>query len=414
MKSTGSSWLKFGLFSVGLGQSFVFVIVPPLARDLGMTEIQTSLVFAFSAIAWALTSASWGRASDRYGRRNIAMLGLIGYAASLVTMITPLFLVEKNILDVVFLFPLLIFGRLLNGLLGSATRPAAFAYVADNSSRDKRTVKFARLESSFLLGTVAGPLIGGFLILITKETPFYVFSFMALIASIGIYFNIDNTSSHKKTIEPSEKISWLSKSIWPFLALASIASLTQASLLQSIGFFIFDTFSYLDDLPIIVSMSFALLSISTIVSQYLFTDAFPISNFKLLIYGSFLIMFSYITMGYFSKISIYFLSITINGLGAGMLRPALSSALSLSQTPENQGSAAGYLGSVYPIGHMLTPIIAMPIYAINPSFLYYFSSILCISLIIFIISHPIFRMNNENEKSIINSCLLYTSPSPRD
>ncbi|MAD47992.1 MAG: MFS transporter, partial [Gammaproteobacteria bacterium] len=275
--------------------------------------------------------------------------------------------------------------------------------VADNSSRDKRTVKFARLESSFLLGTVAGPLIGGFLILITKETPFYVFSFMALIASIGIYFNIDNTSSHKKTIEPSEKISWLSKSIWPFLALASIASLTQASLLQSIGFFIFDTFSYLDDLPIIVSMSFALLSISTIVSQYLFTDAFPISNFKLLIYGSFLIMFSYITMGYFSKISIYFLSITINGLGAGMLRPALSSALSLSQTPENQGSAAGYLGSVYPIGHMLTPIIAMPIYAINPSFLYYFSSILCISLIIFIISHPIFRMNNENEKSTINS-----------
>ena len=403
MKSTGSSWLKFGLFSVGLGQSFVFVIVPPLARDLGMTEIQTSLVFAFSAIAWALTSASWGRASDRYGRRNIAMLGLIGYAASLVTMITPLFLVEKNIIDVVFLFPLLIFGRLLNGLLGSATRPAAFAYVADNSSRDKRTVKFARLESSFLLGTVAGPLIGGFLILITKETPFYVFSFMALIASIGIYFNIDNTSSHKKTIEPSEKISWLSKSIWPFLALASIASLTQASLLQSIGFFIFDTFSYLDDLPIIVSMSFALLSISTIVSQYLFTDAFPISNFKLLIYGSFLIMFSYITMGYFSKISIYFLSITINGLGAGMLRPALSSALSLSQTPENQGSAAGYLGSVYPIGHMLTPIIAMPIYAINPSFLYYFSSILCISLIIFIISHPIFRMNNENEKSTINS-----------
>ena len=403
MQSTGSSWLKFGLFSVGLGQSFIFVIVPPLARDLGMTEIQISLVFAFSAIAWALTSATWGRASDRYGRRNIAMLGLIGYAASLVTMITPLFLVEKNILDVVFLFPLLIFGRLLNGLLGSATRPAAFAYVADNSSRDKRTVKFARLESSFLLGTVAGPLIGGFLILITKETPFYVFSFMALIASIGIYFNIDNTSSHKKIIEPSEKISWLSKSIWPFLALASIASLTQASLLQSIGFFIFDTFSYLDDLPIIVSMSFALLSISTIVSQYLFTDAFPISNFKLLIYGSFLIMFSYITMGYFSKISIYFLSITINGLGAGMLRPALSSALSLSQTPENQGSAAGYLGSVYPIGHMLTPIIAMPIYAINPSFLYYFSSILCISLIIFIISHPIFRMNNENEKSTVNS-----------
>jgi MFS family permease len=395
MKSHGSSWLKFGLFSVGLGQSFVFVIVPPLARDLGMTEVQTSLVFAISAIAWALTSASWGRASDRYGRRNIAILGLVGYSLSMITMITPLFLVERNILDVAFLFPLLIFGRLFNGLIGSATRPAAFAYVADTSSRDRRTVKFARLESSFLLGTVAGPLIGGFLILITKETPFYVFSLMALIASIGIYFNLENNSIHKKSEEITVKISWLSKSIWPFLFLASVASLCQASLLQSIGFYIFDTFSYLDDLSIVVSMSFVLLSISTIVSQYLFTDAFPLSNFKLLIFGVFLIMFSYFTMGYYTKISIYYLSITINGLGAGMLRPALSSALSLSQTPENQGSAAGYLGSVYPIGHILTPIIAMPIYAINPAYLYYFSSLLCICLIAFIMVHPIFKNNHE-------------------
>ena len=36
MTNKGSSWLKFGLFTVGLGQSFVFVIVPPLARDLGL------------------------------------------------------------------------------------------------------------------------------------------------------------------------------------------------------------------------------------------------------------------------------------------------------------------------------------------------------------------------------------------
>ena len=110
-------------------------------------------------------------------------------------MITPLFLVEKNLLDLVFLFPLLVFGRMLNGLLGSATRPASFAYVADTSSEDKRTVKFARLESSFLIGTVAGPLIGGFLILISKETPFYVFSILGIIASVGIYINLENKPS---------------------------------------------------------------------------------------------------------------------------------------------------------------------------------------------------------------------------
>ena len=391
MRSSASTWLKFGLFTVGLGQSFVFVIVPPLARDLGLSEVQASLVFAFSAVAWALTSAAWGRASDKYGRRNIAILGLIGYSASLLAMIIPLFLVEKNLLDIVFLFPLLVFGRMLNGLIGSATRPATYAYVADTSSREKRTLKFARLESSFLVGTVAGPLIGGFLILITKETPFYVFSVLALIASIGIYKNVDNSSKDKETVLKSEKISWKSNTVWPFLILASISSLCLASLIQTIGFYLFDVFPNIEDLPILISMTFALLSISTIVSQYLFTDAFPLSNSKLLLCGVLLLLFSYITMALFPKISIYYLSIIINGIGGGMLRPAISSSLSLSQTPEHQGIAAGYLGSVYPVGHILTPVLAMPIYAINPSYLYYFSAMLCLICFIFIISHPIFR-----------------------
>ena len=388
MNFTGSSWLKFGLFTVGLGQSFVFVLVPPLARDLGLSEVQTSSIFAISAMAWALTSAFWGRASDRYGRRNIAILGLIGYAISLIALITPLFLAEKNILNLTLLFPALILGRLINGLLGSATRPASFAYVADITTKEKRTVKFARMESSFLVGTVVGPLVGGFLFLITKETPFYLFSFLAMIAAIGIYFNLEPSDRSYKKSKDKSKIKWYSQTIWPFLSVAAVLSLCQASLLQSIGFYITDLFSYLDDLPILISMTFTLLAISTIASQYFFTDAFPINNFNLLLFGTLTLIFSYFTMAFLQSISIYYLSVILLGIGFGMTRPALASSLSIAQSPENQGTAAGYLGSVIPIGHMTTPFIAMPIYAYNPSYLYYFSSILCITLILFIITHP--------------------------
>jgi len=391
MSISGSSWLKFGLFTVGLGQSFVFVLVPPLARDLGLSVIQTSSIFAISAFAWALTSAFWGRTSDKYGRRNIAILGLLGYAISLIALITPLFLVERNILHVAYLFPALVLGRLINGLVGSATRPASFAYVADTSTKEKRTLKFARLESSFLLGTVAGPLLGGFLFLITNETPFYVFSFFALVAAFGIYRELDNTNIKKENNNEQTKINWYSKTILPFLIYAAILSLCQASLLQSIGFYITDLFNTFENLPTLISMTFALLSISTIVSQYIFTDAFPMKNFNLLLFGTVLLIFSYSTMAFFQSISVYYLSIIILGFGFGMTRPALASSLSLAQTPENQGSAAGYLGSVIPIGHMTTPFIAMPIYAINPAYLYYFSSILCIGLVLFIIFQPTIR-----------------------
>ena len=395
MSISGSSWLKFGLFTVGLGQSFVFVLVPPLARDLGLSEIQTSSIFAISALAWATTSAFWGRISDKYGRRNIAILGLVGYSISLIALITPLFLAQKNLLNVTLLFPALVLGRLINGLVGSATRPASFAYIADITSKDNRTVKFARLESSFLLGTVAGPLVGGFLFLISNETPFYVFSGLAFIAAIGIYRKQDSVTKTKNTIKKLNKINWYSSTIWPFLAFAAVLSLCQASLLQSIGFYITDLYSDFDNLPTLISMTFALLSISTIVSQYIFTDAFPMNNFNLLLFGTLLLIFSYFTMAFYQTISVYYLSIIVLGFGFGMTRPALASSLSLAQSPENQGSAAGYLGSVIPIGHMTTPFIAMPIYSINPAYLYYFSSVLCITLIIFIISQPILKKSGS-------------------
>ena len=395
MSISGSSWLKFGLFTVGLGQSFVFVLVPPLARDLGLSEIQTSSIFAISALAWATTSAFWGRTSDKYGRRNIAILGLVGYSISLIALITPLFLAQKNLLNVTLLFPALVLGRLINGLVGSATRPASFAYIADITSKDNRTVKFARLESSFLLGTVAGPLVGGFLFLISNETPFYVFSGLAFIAAIGIYRKLDSVTKKKNTVKKLNKINWYSSTIWPFLAFAAVLSLCQASLLQSIGFYITDLYSDFDNLPTLISMTFALLSISTIVSQYIFTDACPMNNFNLLLFGTLLLIFSYFTMAFFQTISVYYLSIIVLGFGFGMTRPALASSLSLAQSPENQGSAAGYLGSVIPIGHMTTPFIAMPIYSINPAYLYYFSSVLCITLIIFIISQPILKKSGS-------------------
>lgn len=397
--SNPTGWLKFGLFSVGLGQSFAFVLVPPLARDLGLSVIETSSIFAISAIAWAVTSASWGRASDRYGRRNIAIIGLIGYSVSIIALITPLFLVEKNVLDFAYLLPLLVLGRLINGLIGSATRPAAFAYMADISDRSKRTKKFARLESSFLIGTIMGPMIGGFLFLYSKTLPFYAFALCGGIAAIGILLTFPKNIKQKTTEKVISKLSFKDSSVWPFLVLAALFSLCQASLLQSIGFFITDVFSTEKDLPLVISLTFGLLSISTVVSQYIFTDLKPIANNKLLIYGTFLLAISYIQAGLSTSIALFYLAMMVNGMGAGMVRPANAAALSIAQTPDDQGTAAGYLGSVIPIGHILTPLVAMPIYQYAPHYLYYFSAFLCFIALLFIIGHPILRDHEQTSAS---------------
>jgi MFS family permease len=313
-----------------------------------------------------------------------------------------LFLVEQKILDLVYLLPLLVLGRLINGLVGSATRPAAFAYMADISERAKRTKKFARLESSFLIGTIMGPMLGGFLFLYSKSLPFYVFAFCGFVAAIGIFLTFPKHIFPTKMVDKTiRKLSYKDKSVWPFLFIAALSSLCQASLLQSIGFYITDIFSEEKDLPLVISLTFVVLSISTVVSQYIFTDLKPIANNKLLIYGTSLITVSYMMAASASSIALFYLAMMINGFGGGMFRPANASSLSLAQTPDNQGTAAGYLGSVMPIGHVLTPIVAMPIYQFGPQYLYFFSASLCFISLLFIIGHPLLR-DHEQTSTITN------------
>ncbi|HEX5515453.1 MAG TPA: hypothetical protein VFY81_13730, partial [Gammaproteobacteria bacterium] len=50
-----------GLVSVGMGQSLMFAILPPVARNLGLSEVQVGVIFAVSGVLWVLSSPFWGR-----------------------------------------------------------------------------------------------------------------------------------------------------------------------------------------------------------------------------------------------------------------------------------------------------------------------------------------------------------------
>src|SRR5262245_44816382 len=71
------------LVSVGMGQSMLFSVLPPAARELGISPFQVSTIFATSASIWVFVSPAWGRRSDVAGRRAIIIVGLVGYALSM-------------------------------------------------------------------------------------------------------------------------------------------------------------------------------------------------------------------------------------------------------------------------------------------------------------------------------------------
>ena len=56
--------LLVGMFSTGMGQTIIYVVLPPIAREIGLLDFQVGVVFMGSAFFWVLMGSYWGRLSD--------------------------------------------------------------------------------------------------------------------------------------------------------------------------------------------------------------------------------------------------------------------------------------------------------------------------------------------------------------
>ena len=76
------SVLVAGLVTYAMGQSLLFVIFGPVARDIGLSENQFGLVLSISNLVLVLSSPFWGRLSQKMGRKPVFIIGLGLYALS--------------------------------------------------------------------------------------------------------------------------------------------------------------------------------------------------------------------------------------------------------------------------------------------------------------------------------------------
>ncbi len=350
------------MLSVGLGQSLVFTSIPILARENGLNEVQVSMVFGISAFAWFFTSPLWGRYSDKFGTRIIAVIGTLGYSANMMLIILPLYLFENGILSSAMLFPALVASRLIYGLFGSATRPALFGYAGRISSPENRSVVFSNLESGFVLGTVLGPLIGAFMFRYTNnELPFILFGLIGLLVAIQLNIRLRNTQDTEALGKKPLRLSLQNP-------VSSFSSISQAIIFQTMGFFIFDRLGFnAQDSAVYVSICFGVWSVSVVVTQSMINPLFK-SLKTMMLLGPILSGVSFIAV------------IFSDDLFA-------NSALSLSHSKEYQSSAAGLLGSTLPIGHMIAPLF-VSLYLINFAYVYLFSAVICLITIGFTLMHP--------------------------
>lgn len=148
---------------VGLG--IIVPVLPELIEQLtggGVADaavIGGYLVFVYALMQFVF-SPVLGNLSDRFGRRPVLLLSLLGLTADYLLMgFAPV---------VAFLYV----GRFLSGISGAAVATAT-AYIADITPPDKRAQRFGLIGAAFGLGFIIGPVIGGELGEYGPRVPFY-------------------------------------------------------------------------------------------------------------------------------------------------------------------------------------------------------------------------------------------------
>ena len=142
--------LMFTAFVDMVGSSMIFPLVPYYATRMGATGLMVGVILAAFSVAQLLSASSWGRFSDRYGRRPAILLGLIVSAVAYIV-----FAYTDSL-------ALLLISRFVQGI-GAGTVGVLQAYVADTMREDERAKSLGWLSAATSFGVVVGPALGSFL-----------------------------------------------------------------------------------------------------------------------------------------------------------------------------------------------------------------------------------------------------------
>jgi len=360
--------LLFGLVTYGVGQSLLYVVFGPLARDIGLSELQFGILISSSNVAVVMFSPMWGRTSESKGRKRIFILGLIGYAAGYSLLAFGIQIGLWALLASTPLFLMLLAARLVYGTLASAITPAATAYIADTTDASNRAAGMALVAASGGIGTIIGPALGGLLAQLGPVVPMYAASILAVIAAVLSSMKLTEPPRH---VDASSKIkvSVFDRRIFPYLLGWFVIFMVFTAVQVITAFYIEDRFGVTEREDVIKVASIALLSMAlvTLVVQIVVMQVWKLSP-KFLLRSAFFI-FSIVLIFFANVSSLMGLYLSFAGMGMAfaLAAPGLNAAASLAVEPREQGAVAGWLSSAPAFGMIFGPALGGLVYNFAPN-----------------------------------------------
>lgn len=330
-----------------IGFGMVLPLLPSYAARMGGTPGNIGLLVAsYSAIQFILAPL-WGRVSDRIGRRPVLLIGLAGSVASYLV-----FAFANSL-------PLLLLSRILDGGSG-ATINVAQAYLADETTPEKRTKAMGMVGAAFGLGFIVGPILGGITSAIGTTLPGIIAAVITAI-NLGLAWRVlpESVPAVVAADAPTARTPWRSLA-------APVAVLFLATLAFSVMYVVFPLFGELrfGASRSVVSYWFAYVGLATAIVQggllgRLVTRLGEVGVARLgagVMAVGFLLIPPAGTLG--APGPLFYTALALLGAGFGMAGPAMIGLASRRAAATVQGRTLGVTQSASSLARIIGPIVA--------------------------------------------------------
>jgi ACDE family multidrug resistance protein len=384
-------------FIMVFGNSMIIPVFPQIRAALDISLFQVALLVTYYSVAASIFIPVFGFISDHIKRKTVIIFALVlyGIGGSFIGFLV-LFAQRPDI------FPLILAGRVVQGIGAAGMSPIAMALVGDIFTTEERAKALGLIEASNIFGKVISPILGAALALIAWFAPFFVYLSFAVPALVAVVFIITEPEDKPKT--PFKKYFSDLKKIF-----TKNGQFLWASYLTAWASFLvlFGVLAYLSDVletryqlhgvlkGAIIAIPVTAWTISSFASGYYLQK--KTSGLKyFVIVGIFLLGAAAVAIPYMNKLYLFLLAAFLMGLGGGLVIPPLTILVTNCAPTQERGGIMSFYGSIRFFGVAVGPPLFSWLLDFNTKAPFWMSGALAMSIFFILL-----RLNN---KEIIELC----------
>ncbi|OYX35141.1 MAG: hypothetical protein B7Y99_04665 [Caulobacterales bacterium 32-69-10] len=393
------------LFSVSatgaIGLTGMQSVLPAIAREVGIPDVEMVSIFALSSLLWAVSSPFWAREADRRGQKPLILMGELALGASMLLCGLAVLLGSHRWIGPTAVFVMLLLSRALFGLIGAAAPPATQAFVAHRTSRADRTRAVSLLAGAFGLGTIIGPAVAPLFVLpfVGLAGPLFAFGIAGMVMVVIAARVLPQTPPQPARIldageaAPAKpKNLWFDRRLAPFLVFGFLAVSCQSMMSQVLGFMIIDRMQ----MPPLQAQGYTAVAmmagaLGTLLAQWGFIQMFRLTPRQLMRIGPAAAAAGGLLVAFAPTFPLVVAGYAVACIGVGMFRPGFTAGASLSVHPSEQARAAGALTASTGVTNLFAPVIGILLYQWLHPAPYVLAALILGGLTVFALRHPTLR-----------------------